>query len=77
VSTARTASPILRGRWPAGAEIDAGARPRDPRGDFRFFLAVPSNDHWHTEAERVSDGAITAIGHHDAHFREQAIERQE
>ena len=27
----------LRGRWPAGAEIDAGAHPRDPRGYFRFL----------------------------------------
>jgi hypothetical protein len=34
----------LRDRWPAGAEINAGARPRDPRGNFRFFLAIPGND---------------------------------
>ena len=34
----------LHRRRPAGGEIDAGTCPRDPRGYFRFFLAIPGND---------------------------------
>lgn len=67
----------LRASWPAGAKIDAGARPRDPRGYFRLILAIAGNDQGHTETERLSHGAITAVGHHDTHLREQAVKRQE
>src|SRR5207244_2019012 len=59
----------LRGGWPAGPKIDAGARPRDARGNFRLFLTIPGDDQRHTETERVIDAAIAAIGHHDAHLR--------